>query len=56
VVQALRYLGQDNVDDTVVAKLRDRLSPNERMQLAKDIRYAPAWIGAIFRRLATDAE
>ena len=56
VVQALRYLGQDNVDDAVIAKLRDRLSPADRKQLTKDIRYAPAWIGAIFRRLATDAE
>lgn len=56
VIQALRYLGQENVDDAVVAKLGERMSQADRKQLSKDIRYAPAWMGAIFRRLATDEE
>ena len=56
VIQALRYLGQDRVDDAVVVHLRNRLSPADRQQLMKDIRYAPAWIGEIFRRLASDGE
>ncbi len=52
VIQALRYLGQHNVDDSVVKRLCTRLSKADRHDLMKDIRYAPAWIGAIFRRLA----
>ena len=52
VIQALRYLGKDHVDDAVVDTLARRLSPDDRRQLSKDIRHAPAWIGAIFRRLA----
>jgi hypothetical protein len=52
VIQALRHLGKDNVDDKVIDTLAQRLSPSDRRQLMKDIRHAPAWIGAIFRRLA----
>lgn len=52
VIQALRYLGKDHVDDAIVDTLARRLSPDDRRQLIKDIRHAPAWIGAIFRRLA----
>lgn len=54
VIQALRYLGKRNVDDAVVDTLARRLSPDERRQLIKDIRHAPAWIGEIFRRLADE--
>jgi hypothetical protein len=54
VIQALRYLGRRHMDDTVIATLARRLSPDDRRQLIKDIRYAPAWIGVIFRRLAKE--
>lgn len=52
VIQALRYLGKEHVDEAVVEKLAGRLSQDDRRQLLEDIRYAPAWIGAIFRCLA----
>ena len=51
VIQALRYLGKEHVDDTTVAILARTLSPDDRRQLIKDIQHAPAWIGNIFRRL-----
>lgn len=52
VIQALRYLGQAHVDEGVIARLDRRLDHDARRQLIKDIRYAPAWIAEIFRRLA----
>ena len=52
VIQALRYLGRRHVDDAVVDVLARRLSKDDRQALMKDIRFAPAWVGAIFRRLA----
>jgi len=52
VIQALRYLGQRRVDDSLVEVLSRRLNKDDRQALMKDIRYAPAWISAIFRRLA----
>jgi len=51
VIQALRYLGKDNVDDKVIGILKKRLTRNDKQQLIKDIRYAPAWICEIFRQL-----
>ncbi len=51
VIQALRHLGKDHVDDTVVGKLRRRLSDTDKKQLLKDIGFAPAWMGPIFRKV-----
>lgn len=52
VIQALRWLGRAQVDDTVVSRLRKRLPPAERRRLLDDLRYAPAWIAGVMRRLA----
>jgi hypothetical protein len=51
VIQALRHLGQRHVDDVVIAQLDRRLNLEDRIQLLKDIRFAPAWIADIMRRL-----
>lgn len=51
VIQALRHLGKVNVDDDIVDKLKARLSDADKKQLLKDITCAPAWIGAIFKRM-----
>ena len=52
VIQALRHLGQKNVNAHVIAQLDRRLDDAARKQLMKDIRYAPAWIADIFHKLA----
>lgn len=52
VIQALKHLGKDQVDDNVIAILDKRLDNVARKQLMKDIRSAPAWIADIFRKLA----
>lgn len=51
VIQALRHLGQDHVDDRIISMLKKRLSRDDKRQLINDLRYAPVWIGAIFRQL-----
>jgi len=56
VIQALRHIGKRQVDDAVVANLQKRLTANDKKQLLKDIRYAPAWIAAILRRVAGPEE
>ena len=53
LIQALRHLGQRNVDDRIITQLDRRLDANAKAQLMKDIRHAPAWIAAIFRKLAS---
>ncbi len=56
VIQALRWLGQRNVDEKVISKLRRNLKPVDRAALMKDAHLAPAWIGAIFRQLAAEGK
>ena len=51
VIQALRHLGRKHVDQKVIARLDRRLDDGARKQLAKDIRYAPAWVADIIRSL-----
>jgi hypothetical protein len=55
VIQALRYMGQRHVDEQVLAILRRQLTDKDKAQLLKDIKFAPAWIAAIFRRLSSNA-
>lgn len=52
VIQALRWIGQKNVDEKVIARLRRALKPEDRAALVKDAHLAPAWIASIFRQLA----
>jgi hypothetical protein len=51
VIQALRHVGQPHVDERLISQLNKRLDEQARKQLMKDIRYAPAWIATIIRRL-----
>jgi hypothetical protein len=52
IIQALKHLGKDQVDDHVIDQLDRRLDDTARKQLLKDIRSAPAWIADIFRKLS----
>lgn len=51
VIQALRYIKQENIDDKIIKKLKGKLSVEDKEQLMSDLRYAPAWIGEIFKQL-----
>ncbi len=44
VIQALRYIGCDQVDDKVIARLRSALSDDDKAALSKDIAHAPDWL------------
>lgn len=50
-IQALRYLGQDQVDDQVLATLRRQIADDDRPAIRKDLRHAPAWIADLLRPL-----
>jgi hypothetical protein len=52
VIQAMRYLGQRHVNQSMVDQLRRRLGPRERAQLLKDVQFAPAWIGERMKEIA----
>lgn len=52
VIQALRFLGQKNVNEEVIRQLRARLKEREKAQLIHDIPLAPAWMASVFRQVA----
>jgi hypothetical protein len=52
VIQALRHVGQKHIDDSIIARLRKQLPEDDKKQLIRDVRHAPAWIAAIMRRVA----
>lgn len=51
IIQALRHLGQQQVDDHVIATLRRQIADADRAGLRKDLIYAPAWIADLLRPL-----
>ena len=51
VIQALRHLGRNSIDQQVIKQLERRLDSDTLNQLVKDIRYAPAWIADIILKL-----
>jgi hypothetical protein len=55
VIQALRWLGRDQIDPTTIATLRRWLSADDKQQLMRDLRYAPAWIAGIMQQVAEPA-
>jgi len=56
VIQALRHVGRENVDDRVISQLDAKLNADDRRKLKRDIRYAPEWIAEIIRGLEDDFE
>lgn len=54
VLQALKHLGRDAIDDGVIRVIRKRLTPAQRRQLMRDARYATGWIADAARRIADD--
>jgi hypothetical protein len=52
VLQALRYLGKDAVDNNVIATIRRALSARQRNDLLRDGRFATDWIADTIRRIA----
>ncbi len=54
VLQALRHLGKDAVDSTVVSRIRKALPPRHRAQLLRDASYTTDWIAAAVRKIARE--
>ena len=52
VIQALRYLGKEHIDEQIIKILKQRLGPTDKKQLIEDINLAPSWIAARIRDIA----
>lgn len=56
VVQALKALGQVNVDQQIKKKLRMILTVSERIALLSETQYGTAWIYEVVREICTQEE
>ncbi len=54
VLQALRYLGKEAVDSTVINRIRKALLPKYRSKLLLDSKYTTDWIADAVRKIAGD--
>lgn len=54
LIQALRELGQDHVTSARREHLKRTLPVEQRRELLKDLKLAPAWMHPIFRELAEE--
>lgn len=52
LIQALRYLGKERVDNNVITSVSRQIEGKDRAVLGKDLVHAPAWIADILRPLA----
>ena len=55
LIQALRHLGKDQVDEHVIAILKRHITPADCAAIRKDLGYAPAWIADLLRPLIEQA-
>ena len=51
VIQALKYIGAQNVDDAVIGKTRQKLPEKFKRQLLKDARFGTDWIFEAVQRI-----
>jgi hypothetical protein len=56
VIQALKYLGKNNITPHVIAALRDTLSSRDKTKLLQDSAATAAWIANHMREIAADSE
>jgi hypothetical protein len=51
VIQALRHLKKEHVDEQVIAKLNDKLSDEDKRVLREDKQHAPVWIAKLIDQI-----
>lgn len=54
VIQAIKALGNENITENIISKLKGRLSDAEKAQILTEARPTTAWIYEIIKRIAKD--
>ena len=44
VLQALKYIGKDNVDDNIINRITDMLKDDDKQQIVNDVKKCSAWL------------
>jgi len=56
LVQALKTLGENRINDSVVDTLHAKFDKKERVRAIREARYATSWVYEIIKRLAAEKE
>jgi len=56
LVSALREIGQQNLDEETIGRLRATLNPEEQLTLLKDTVSCPKWMAPFIRRIAASEQ
>lgn len=54
VVEALKTLGKDRVDDSIILSLRNRLPKAEKKKMLEEATVVSEWIYAVIRKVCTE--
>ena len=53
VIQALKYLGKEEITSEIISKLRSALKEEDKRSLQKNINYVPAWMRPAIQAIAS---
>ena len=56
VFEALRHIGQRHVDDAIIRRLRQNLSPDQKRKVLSDLPHAPTWMHPIIRAATKEVD
>lgn len=51
VIQAIKSLGKENIDDQVIQKIRENLTEKEKLDLMNESKSVPSWIYEVIREI-----
>ncbi len=51
VIQALQYIGKDDVNSDVINKIKETLSDEDKRELKKNINAAPDWMRPVITEI-----
>lgn len=51
IIQAIKSLGKENINDQVIQKIRENLSEKEKLDLINESKSAPSWIYEVIREI-----
>lgn len=55
VIRALKELGQDNMSELVIEKLRNQLTHDEKQRLYRESKRATAWMRPVIKKISEEA-
>ena len=56
VVQALKSVGEERVDDTILSAIRNKLNKSEKKQILSDSKYVSSWLYKFIKKICSEED